>query len=546
MNWFKKLSIRWKLQIGFFTVTMITTIYNRWLATVALKNSIDIAHKGEAPPLVIAALEQARDDFIFHAVWESGIELMIQFAIIGLVASIFVRPIKELIEALKMSSAGNLLHEVKLTNSDEIGELQSHFNTMITRLRDILNQIDNGSRSMGQSAFQISTIAHETAEIGKNEQRNSEAVQLVTNELTSIAETVQITAESSVTQAQAVSRQAEEGVSMVESNVLSIDSTTQTILQVAQEIQELADTASHVRKITGSIAEIADQTNLLALNAAIEAARAGEHGRGFAVVADEVRSLATKTSVSVTEITEIMNRLHSGVGQSVDSMQQIAGQAKSSSESTRDTALVIQTMGNKVSTLVSGSEKIVTHSRNQVTTLTSLQETLKNLFETLGSNAAKVEVSANIGDALYSVTEEMEKILEKFQFRQQRPFIKSDQEQRTAPRLESNLIVTIFQNKQRFEGLTEDISLTGAKIRINRELPEPNSPVLLEVKIPHNDPDKYKRQVPLNLQATISWQSERGKYFDVGLAFSHTSAHDKDQLRQIFSFFQAEAMFTDR
>ena len=545
MNWFKKLSIRWKLQIGFFAVTMITTIYNRWLASVALKDSINIAKDGEAPLHVIAALEQARDDFIFHAVWESGIELMIQFAIIGFVASIFVRPIKELIEALKRSSSGDLLHEVKQSNFDEIGELQSHFNAMITRLRDILNQIDNGARSMGQSAFQISTIAHETAEIGKNEQRNSAAVQEVTNELASIAETVQITADSSVTQAQVVAQQAQEGVSVVESNVNSINSTTQAILQVAQEIQELANTATKVRQITGSIADIADQTNLLALNAAIEAARAGEHGRGFAVVADEVRSLAAKTSTSVSEISEIMNRLHDGVGQTVDSMQQIANQAKISSKITRESADVIQTMGNKVSTMVSGSEEIVTHSCNQVTTLTNLQKTLKNLFDTLGSNAAKVEVSANIGDALYSVTEEMETILEKFQFRQQRPFLKSEHEQRSSPRLESNLIVTIFQNNQRFEGLTEDISLTGAKIRINRELPEPNKQVILEVKIPHNDPNQYKSQIPLNLQADISWQSRRGKYFDVGLAFIDTSAKDKEQLRQIFAFFQSEPIFTD-
>ena len=74
LNMFRKLSIRWKFQIGFFAVTMVTTLYNRWLASSALDNSVEIARRGEAPPAVIDSLEAARESFIFHAIWESGIE----------------------------------------------------------------------------------------------------------------------------------------------------------------------------------------------------------------------------------------------------------------------------------------------------------------------------------------------------------------------------------------------------------------------------------------------------------------------------------------
>lgn len=168
MRWFHNLSIRWKFQIGFFAVTMVTTLYNRWLAAHALAGSIDIATQGGAPAAVVTELVNARDAFIFHAVWESGIEFVIQFVVIGIVASLFVRPIKALIEGLKEVESGNLTRSVKVINQDELGKLAQHFNASTERLRAILNQVDIGSRSMGQSAFQIATISHEISNIEKN------------------------------------------------------------------------------------------------------------------------------------------------------------------------------------------------------------------------------------------------------------------------------------------------------------------------------------------------------------------------------------------
>ena len=275
MEWLRNLSIRWKLQLGFFVVTMVTTIYSRMLASHELQKMIDIASSGGASADILNKLSASHSAYIFNSVWESGLEFGIQFVLIGLVATSFVKPIQALCTALQAVEAGDLTQGVATTQYDEIGVLQRIFNDVLGKLNRILGEVDQSGKQMGQSAFQIATIAKSIAEVSRQEESRSSEVVQATDELNAVSAAVKDRAEQAAGQTREVEQKARDGVVTVQRNIAEMEATVSEVDRVSSEVAGLADAAGEINRIIDTIKEIAGQTNLLALNAAIEAARAG-------------------------------------------------------------------------------------------------------------------------------------------------------------------------------------------------------------------------------------------------------------------------------
>lgn len=547
-RWFMSLSIRWKLQFGFFTVTMITTIFNRILATNELAKLITIANENNVNQVIIEKLEASRNTYIFNSFWESGIEFILQFIIIGIVASFLVRPIKNLVEALKTVEQGDLTKSVENKSLDEIGMLEHSFNNMRKELNGLLGNITERSTEMGQSAYQISTISREIANVGQNEQKRSTEVNEATKELINISQSVQSLANDAANRAKQTEEHAKQGIKHVQANINIMNTTTNEVNQASHEIAELDAAAEKIHNILDTIRKIAEQTNLLSLNAAIEAARAGEQGRGFAVVADEVRNLSLGTSQSLSEISLIIDSFTQQVGSVTKIMGTVVERVNKTQETANDTANVIETMADEAVNSAAASHDIVQESQHQSEYLQNLQYTLDKLFHTLKESSSKVETTAAIGDDMNDLTERMKQLLAGFTIEPQLQSTPLQQhDKRGTPRENLNLLAKIESNGIFVEGISSNFSLTGIQLRISEEL-ENEDDLNIKLYLPFDDINEFENQTHVSIKGKVAWSKQVTKHHSIqyvyGIQFIEITDKQNQSLEYCFDFFKKSATFT--
>lgn len=544
INWFKALSIRWKLQFGFFMVTMVTTVFNRLLASHELGQMVELARKGGVDRQVISQLEANHNAYIFNSFWESGLEFMLQFILIGFVASLFVKPIKSLCVALKEVEKGDLTREVEHLSRDEMGTLEVSFNDVLAKLNHIMREVDESGKEMEQSAFQIARISRAIAEVGRKEQSRSDEVNIATRQLHEISESVQARATGATVRAQETATRAHEGIDIVHRNISEMDGTVREVNQAALKIAELEKSAAQIHAIITTIQAIAEQTNLLALNAAIEAARAGEQGRGFAVVADEVRKLAERTTQSAGEISRIVGQLGGRVQEVTASMNVVVGKVHDNQKLAGETAIVIERISADIAETASANTGISAASGVQIENVGVLKKTLEELFATLRESSDKVETTAIIGDGLHKVTGKLNGLMAGFTFNHTRSVQAEQHEKRSAPRAANRLLVRVEQGELSMECCSLDFSMNGIRLQMNRKL-DKSRPVTMELYLPQEDLAQYQIQKPVRLGGEISWQRVEEDKYVCGVAYEQVSEEVGNRLRECFKYYNKRAEYGD-
>lgn len=544
-RWYSSWSIRWKLQFGFFLVTMITTIFNRWLASIELADMIDIAKNNAVSQEIVQQLQDNRSAYIFNSFWESGIEFAIQFLVIGIVASLFVKPIRALCDALQSVEEGDLTKGVENTSLDEIGVLARSFNKMLGGLNQIMGMIGLSGKEIGQSAYQIASISNDIADVSKNEKQRSDEVTLATSALLDISQSVQQLATEAMDQSSEAEQQAKQGIQTLQTNIEIMQRTAQDVGRAAEEISDLDASAEKIHNIISTISSIAEQTSLLSLNAAIEAARAGEQGRGFAVVADEVRNLANNTTKSVAEIAEIIETLTGRVQQVTSTMGTVVEQVQTNQEKTGETADKIETIAKKITDTASSNQKIFDASKLQLEKFHALQENLNNLFDTLTQSSTKVETTATIGEDLYNLTEQLNSLISGFKYQAHAPIEIDQHEMRQHPRVDLSLRVKVVQNRRIMDCFSRDFSMTGIKLRLAQNL-DIDVPIEMNIYLPYKDINDYRSQKPLHLMGKIVGHKSpdaANEYYEYGVEFVGLDNAKQEQLRSCFAFFDKAAEF---
>ena len=310
-----------------------------------------------------------------------GIALIVIFILIfsaWSIANIITKTINRIVHSLADMSTGqgDLTIRLQTRAEDEVGDLVKNFNGFITHLQLLVKVMANLSQGVSNGADKVKNIAGKTQEGIHHQQDEINLVATAVNEMAATAQEVSRNAE----EAANATKQAQEGThqsqKIMAENITSISALVADVEHAREVIQNLAKESALIGNASQVIQGIAEQTNLLALNAAIEAARAGEQGRGFAVVADEVRSLAGRTEESTTEIQSIIERLQTGTEQAVNAM-----------ESSREKAVKVVDQSQE-------TESSLIHIMTNVDTINNMNSQVANAA--VEQSSVSEEVSANI------------------------------------------------------------------------------------------------------------------------------------------------------
>ncbi|UCO96228.1 methyl-accepting chemotaxis protein [Metapseudomonas lalkuanensis] len=252
----------------------------------------------------------------------AALALVIGLAATVLISLLIVRPLRRVIGLARQIAEGDLSASIEVQRRDEIGQLMEAMRGMSANLRDMVGRLQGGVAQISASAQALSSVTEQTR-VGVNGQKEeTDQVATAMSEMAATVQEVARNAEAAASSTEAADNRVSTGSQVVRQTLERVNQLAHAMEEATSSIQRLSQDTQSIGTVLDVIKSVAEQTNLLALNAAIEAARAGEQGRGFAVVADEVRALARRTQQSTAEIERLIATLREGVRNSVEHMQQ--------------------------------------------------------------------------------------------------------------------------------------------------------------------------------------------------------------------------------
>ncbi|HFE39104.1 MAG TPA: bacteriohemerythrin, partial [Gammaproteobacteria bacterium] len=311
-------------------------------------------------------------------------------------------------------ASGYFVVESKPKNQDEIGEIFFSIQKIVFGISQTLNSIKNASHLFVEVANRLTVSSRVTENSVSSQVADSISTSESIAELAKTVEDVSGNIAQAAASASAANTSTIEGQKVVEETIESIHELASGLNDVSRVIDKLENDSREIGAILGVIQEIADQTNLLALNAAIEAARAGEHGRGFAVVADEVRNLALKTQNSVLEIQTMIGQLQEVSGKAVSTMQLSNQQAERSVQYAKTTGNVLQEITHLVSSISDMNNKIAISAEEQSLMANTLSANVINMTSAAGQSSTVAKSSLEDSARVLVLASETESRLQRF------------------------------------------------------------------------------------------------------------------------------------
>ena len=343
--------------------------------------------------------------------------VLLVIAVLGvLMANAILRPLQLMKLSLDDIAAGegDLTRRLEITSQDELGQLAGSFNRFVDKIHGLVRQITEMTVQLTTLVGQVSDQAQRSEQAMERQRHETDQVATAINEMSSAAQEVARSAQGAAVAAQQTDVEGKTAKRVVDGSIPQIHALVKDIRHSGTTLDSLQQDVTSIVSVLGVIRSIAEQTNLLALNAAIEAARAGEAGRGFAVVADEVRALASRTQQSTQEIQGMIDRLQTGTQVAVEAMRRSSDAGDGTSDRANEAGASLDTMAQLIGTINTMNAQIASSAEEQTAVAEEINRSVHQIATAVDSVADETQRSAQTSRSLAELGRSLGKLVGQF------------------------------------------------------------------------------------------------------------------------------------
>jgi methyl-accepting chemotaxis protein len=348
----------------------------------------------------------------------AGLLVVLAFSVILalLVSRTITGPVKEVVEIIReiAQGQGDLTKRLPIQGDNEIGELCAGFNAFVAKLHSIISQVSGSALQLSASATELQSASKEMSSSVGELSAQSTSLATAGEEMSATTSDIANNCHNAASNAETASGKANDGATVVGQSITIMQAIAAQVQHAATAVGNLGARSDEIGEIVGTIEDIADQTNLLALNAAIEAARAGEHGRGFAVVADEVRRLADRTTQATKEIGGMIKAIQRETQAAVKTMEQSVVQVEQGNIHAADSGQSLQEIREIIIDVTEQISQIATAAEEQTATTREISHNVTNLNDLAHHNSNAINETAVAAQDVNTQAVELQRLVHQF------------------------------------------------------------------------------------------------------------------------------------
>lgn len=358
--------------------------------------------------------QQHYDAYLTQVVWQTAFMIIVFVVLLLAAAKVMLRQTQYLSDSIKLMASRDLSTPINMECKDEYGDVARELEKTRRQLQDVIKMQVDTSQELS-SLTEVMTISmSETKDSAQEEFNEIDQLATAMSEMTSTVQTVAEHAQNASALTEQASGQAETGQRFVKGTITKMSELSKDIAASAQAVNQVEERVVAIGSVVGTIQSISEQTNLLALNAAIEAARAGEAGRGFAVVADEVRNLAQRTQKATIEIQEMISQLQNSANSAVDLMEKSVVEAAEGVELVTNAGTELDGIVNQVQRINDMNIQIATAAGQQTSVAQEMDQNLTNVRELVEASVTVVGELLETSEIMQSNAEELDRKITMF------------------------------------------------------------------------------------------------------------------------------------